>query len=190
MSEGYNIDQMKAMVETITKTADMLAKSQHRGTSYLPYYKEEFALEVAKVVRAVITTGKPHLIPKRDQSFSTVKNRFYQAKKYLEDHLDPDDTFKRIFTTALDITAPSERGILIRPKKERGSLKGYAVVDWRPELADFIAESKPREKFERIGIPITAEDVAWIAEQLKGIEQFFLTEINETAIILVRMDNP
>ena len=186
--EGFNTDQMKAMVDSIQRAANTIAKSPHKGGSYLPYYREDYAMELTKIIKAVITTGKPHLIPKRDQSFTTIKNKFYQAKKYLEEHLDADNTYKHIFATALDISSPQDRGILIRPKKERGVLKAYAVVDWRPELADFIANANPREKFERIGIPITAEDVAWIEDQLKGIEQFFLTEINETAIILVRID--
>lgn len=163
-----------------------LEKSNVKGRSIYPYYTEQHAQEMAKILEHVTTTGHPKDLYASNNSAATVKQKVYQAIKYLVEHLDPDGNYARM--RSLCIISNTSRGVRIQPRPEKGLLsETFNDTEWKEKLLDFLTIAKPKQKIEWIGLPLTSADVKWAQDKIRPHEQHFVADVNLTQIIIVRL---
>jgi len=180
-----NLAFLKSLTATLETVAKSLGKSKQIGTSRKPYYDELYGGYVRELIDKVVSSGQPHIIPVGDHTFYTIRAQWYQGLEYLVDHLDPTYRNK---CGCLKVEGNHKRGLTISPKPEKGILAAYAIVPWKKPLLDFIDEAQHRDKFERIGLPLTEDDINWVIAQLNPVKDLFIYNIDERQIQIVRVD--
>lgn len=146
--------------------------------SETPYYKESYALDFKKYFDRLIAKPDKQLVISPDKlriSVSTLQGRFYQAKKYLIDHLDPTGIYKKhsrnikISRTPISLVLSYQRVEI----DETDCIECEARPGWKVQLEDFIDNSQPGTKFELERVYLSEEDVEYIRDVFVNMSEAF-----------------
>ena len=181
-------DEILQALEAIKRAAGLAKLSNRRGTSYLPYYTDSCAEECAEILRVVTTTGAPRLIPSDERSLSTIRNRWYQGLRFLLENLDPDKSFFKMAQNVI-VKSIRHKGVLVKPRPECGALRAFMVADWKPDLIKFIESARVGQKFERLSIPLSDEDLSYVRDMLAPVKHLFISSIDKRGIRIIRYDS-
>jgi hypothetical protein len=158
------------------------------GNSRRPYYTETWAKEVADILTAVATTGEPKLLPKGDYDITTIKNRWYQGKDYLLEHLDPDKLYAG-YNKCVSASIDRKRGVFIAPFKRTNSLGAIKIEPWKPRFEEFLETAVDGQMFERIGTGLCADDYTYLEDMLSPLADMFVwhCDIDHDILKVVRI---
>lgn len=180
----------KAALAQITKVHTLLrqelsAKETKRAKQ--PYKNSASAAEIRECIETVLGTGVPMIWPAVKVSVQTLYLKFQQGRQALLAE-DPDFAAKAELITA---TKVGQTGLRIAPKEVRSGLRLYFHdTAWKSALEEFIDAAQPGEKFERVAIPMSAQDLEWIRATIAPVSKLFISHISEEKILLIRYDKP
>lgn len=177
-------DELAKLAQCLTDTVNLFRKQAGHTAGHTNYYREQYALEVKRVLDHVLTTGEPMFVSMEHLRISTFKNKWYQALNYLLHQMDPK-SYYRSGMERLTVRFQKSRGLSVRPVAVAGCLKDFTTEDWIVKLTEFLATSSPNDKFERRGIPLTQENIDWVLEQLSPIREQFLYQVDATGILII-----
>lgn len=186
------LEETIALLKSLTLEANRATQS---GRSRQPYYQKKYADWAKDLIDAVITSGKPYIIPLEGLSYITVKLQWSQGVKYLLDYHDKEGKYLDLIKK-LNVDHSRHRGTTIAPKKVQGILKAFQTSDWKVAFQDWMENVKPAENaasmpiFERIGIGLTQEDAKWLNDFLTPLEDMFVWDINPVrdTLKVIRVD--
>lgn len=175
---------LEKTLDRLLKITELQAKSYRKGTSVHPYYTERVANEIKEVVDTVTTRGCPIEYYIHGVLQATVYNRWSQGKKYLLDHCDPEG----VYATKLKLVKieRTQRGVMVSPIPVAGILMETANTEWKRELDEFLADSTVPQ-FHRVGLPLTVDDLRYVASLIQPRESEFVSNISLTEIFVARL---
>lgn len=177
MPNPADIEFIKALAEENKKLLSSLKKANQIGSSRRPYYTEKWAGYVKEIFLAIKENAQPRLIPIGDMSDTTIKLQWYQGKEYLLDHMDPTGEFKEL--DKILVASPSrKRGLIISPVQKQGVMKSVVVQPWKPALEDFLETAQALDKFERVGVGLSEEDLLWVKSLLIELNDLFVWDVD------------
>ena len=158
--------------------------------SYSAYYKEAYGKWVKGIFDAMMTDGKPKIIP-FDES-KRVKNstrylQFQQGKMFLLEQMDSEGKYK-VFADSVEVDKTSGRGIVIDFRKVDDTMPDVTDVvsfrekpRWKKELDVYLEEPNPDGKpFIRESLALTDVEVQQQIDELGGIEGLMFDVTNSS----------
>lgn len=181
--DKLNLDKI---LKTLARTAEISQQAQQRLRSNQPYYNENAADECLHIIDTVLANGCPMLWPAQGISENTLYLKWRQGCQWIRQ-------FKPELVEKLELIHASripKHGMRFSPIENPTKVGLFIEQDWRPDLLRFIDEAEHRDKFERVGIPLSNEDLRWLAAQLENVGHLFMTDISpkKGKILLIRYD--
>ncbi len=194
MSSSPSEPATKEQLETITRLLQRTktSKLQRRGGTYRPYYREDHAIMFRDTVMVKLAAGKDASISTNpSQNFNTITNLLSQARQYLFDHLDPDGTYKALWSNTRSIVKQQGvvRTYVYALKLPITEIYGETAPDYSSSIFEFLnslagrAEGECVLKFPKVRI--SEEDVIRYTEMFAGFEEVVSFHISTTSIYAV-----
>lgn len=185
MPEEPTVNDFIATAQRAIEILQGASKDNER--SRYPYFNPSMGESVMLAVDEVLRTGQPMIWPCNEITLNTQYLKFRQGAQWVRERLADPAAIAKL--DAVEVQRLPKIGLRIAPREKRNSIKLYYESNWKSELSDFLIDSVPPQKFERVGVPISDDDIIWIYEQLAPIKHLFVTDISTKKILLIRYDN-
>jgi hypothetical protein len=169
---------MDSLRKTITST-----NIQPKATAY-PYYKPHFAEQILQTIDEVVRSRAPILWPTSGISLTTLYLKWQQAAAYIKDNHPQEDVTK---LGLVEITRLKNIGLRIKPRSSAILTMTSDAVDWKNDFLMFLEQGNSGEHFEKVGIPISTEDKAWIMDKLQPMLEEYVTDIRPDKLLIVKL---
>lgn len=166
--------------EMIEKLGSMTAQTS-RGN--MPYYNRSHAEWVRKVINEVLASKKHVFIPLGKLSPETLKQKWYQGRKYLIEVL----SFDREMADRV-VANRKKDGLVVALRASAVFPEAAPIVDWRAEVLEFIQNSNHGEIRTWENIPINEDDYKWLENMLKPLG-IFVYDIGINKIRILRYED-
>lgn len=182
-------DGFDAMFRRVRKYGTKAARAKW------PYYAEEYANVVKKLLDNLATTKRPQIVRSEGIKIATIKSQYYQGLQYLLDYMDPDKRYDMIKNATKASTDHYNSTITITHKLSASRAFDNAVNQaltnaldggWRERFEDYIMTAKAGEKFHITNVILSDADVAYAKNMLVPVDELFFYRIDSKEILVVR----
>lgn len=151
-----------------------------------PYYNETRAFDVAKLLDRLHRDKVPLRVSAQDFTIGTLKLQYYQGLEYLCDH---DESGK--YAALRDITVCRSYAdyyeLHIRERRIPTVELATQSAQWKEEFITFLDCSQVGEKFHRIDVTLTDEDIAWGHAQIADVFRIFPGKFEKHLVLCVHL---
>lgn len=210
--------QLVESVETVknSKLVDRsdLTPEGWSNTTNAPYYKAEFAQELAYWLKKLIEEKDKDIVfdenvlIKLHVSRNTLCQRFTQAFMFLMEKQDNDPPgFWRELRAKVEFLRPKNTKTLVLTWKHKPSTckflteedgkivesaplaeatKERSVVKWKKDFNEYIENAQENEVFKKTGLNLSEQDMGDIQTSLAGLEDFHIVKLKPHEIFIIR----
>lgn len=185
--------ELEQRLERFLSKAESHTAPKPRGSSRRPYYNALSAQWVRSLLLQLAEDGKTIAIPRGEYSVNSMRMKWYDGVKYLQEQTPQDELLPMLQRVACRATDDGLEIYRRRNPRPAASLSSHTPLPmghkWKDDFTIFIeTEQAINSKFHRQDVALSEQDIAWGNALMEDYKDLFLYKFAAGEVLIIRVD--